>query len=191
MKIGCSKVSGGDRVAAGLVIIATGVRPNTYLARKAKFDVNRGIIVDNYLETSYRDIYAAGDVAEHNGVVYGTWSVSQYQGNIAGLNAFGKKLAFGGLPRSNTIKVLGVDLFSIGLFEPVDGSYLVKQEMVDGEFYHFVFHDGKLVGSILLGNASIGPAIKKSIESKIDFANYLSKGWLTKDIIEFMKESSA
>jgi nitrite reductase (NADH) large subunit len=178
----------GQAIPAGLVVIATGVRSNTYLARKAKLEVNRGILVNNYLETSFSHIYAAGDVAEHNGMVYGNWSVSQYQGNIAGLNAFGKKLAFGGLPRSNTIKVLGVDLFSIGQFEPVDGSYLVKEDMVNGDFFHFVFHDGKLVGSILLGNTSIGPALKKAIEGKVDFGQHLSGGSTTDEIIEFMKD---
>ncbi len=178
----------GDSIPAGLVIIATGIRPNTYLARKAELDVNRGILVNNYLETSFSDVYAAGDVAEHNGVVYGTWGVSQYQGNMTGLNALGKKLAFGGIPRSNTIKVLGVDLFSIGQFEPVDGSYLVKEDMVGDDFYHFLFHDGKLVGSILLGNTTIGPCIKKAIEGRVDFGHVLSEEGNTVELIEFIKD---
>jgi nitrite reductase (NADH) large subunit len=180
----------GDTVPAGLVILATGIRPNTYLARKLGLSVNRGIVVNNYLESSAPEVFAAGDVAEHNGVVYGTWSISQYQGNIAGMNAQGMGLAFGGLPRSNTIKVLGIDLFSIGQFEPEDGSYLVKQYSTDTAFFHFLFHDGKMQGSILLGDTSIGPQVKKAIESVTDFGTHLSKGWETGDIIEYMAESA-
>jgi nitrite reductase (NADH) large subunit len=178
----------GQTVPAELVIITTGVRPNTYLPRKAKLDVNRGILVNNYLETSLNGVYAVGDVAEHNGMVYGAWSASQYQGSIGGSNALDKKLAFGGLPRSNTIKVLGVDLFSIGQFEPIDGSYLVKTDMLNGDFHHFVFLDGKLVGSILLGNTSIGSAVKKAIEGKVDFGQLFSDEVNTHEIVEFVKE---
>jgi nitrite reductase (NADH) large subunit len=178
----------GDVLPAGLVVLATGVRPNTYLARKAGLEVNRGIIVNNYLEASAENVYAAGDVSEHNGVVYGTWSVSQYQGSIAGMNALGRGTGFGGIPRSNTIKVLGVDLFSIGQFEPVDGSYTVMQGTIDGDFYHYVFLDGKLIGSILFGDASTGSAVKKAIESGRDFGRHLSKGWKADDIRKYMEE---
>jgi nitrite reductase (NADH) large subunit len=178
----------GQTLPAGLVVITTGVRSNTYLARKANFDVNRGVLVNNYLETSFPDVYAVGDVSEHNGMVYGAWSASQYQGSIAGSNTLDKKLSFGGLPRSNTIKVLGVDLFSIGQFEPVDGSYLVKDDMVDDDFYHFVFLDGKLVGSILFGNTSIGPSVKKAIEGKADFGKVLSEDVNTNEIVDFLRD---
>jgi nitrite reductase (NADH) large subunit len=179
----------GESLPAGLVIIATGVRPNTSLARRAGLEVNRGIVVDNYLETSSSGVFAAGDVAEHNGVVYGAWSVSQYQGSIAGLNALGRRSAFGGLPRSNTVKVLGVDLFSIGQFEPLDGSYVVIQDEAEGAFYHFVFLDGRLVGSILLGDATIGPAVKKAIEGRANFSRNLSATWQAADIVRHLKES--
>jgi nitrite reductase (NADH) large subunit len=181
------ELESGETLPAGLVVITTGVRSNTYLARKANFEVNRGIVINNYLETSLPGVYAVGDVAEHNGMVYGAWSASQYQGNIAGMNTLGKKMAFGGLPRSNTIKVLGIDLFSIGQFEPVDGSYLVKDDMINNEFYHFVFLDGKLVGSILLGNTSIGPMVKKAIEGSSDFGQVLSEGSNVGDIVEYIK----
>ena len=166
-------LEGGESVEAELVILATGVRPNTFLARKAKLEVNRGIVVDNYLRTSDEHIHAAGDVAEHNGVLYGSWSVSQYQGTIAGLNAVGQKNLFGGLPRANSVKVLGLDLFSIGQFVPVDGSYMEKDLEEGGNYYHLVFQDGKLVGAILFGDAEKSTQIKKAIEDKADFSHLL------------------
>ena len=162
-----------QRLEAPLVILATGVRPNTYLARKAGLEVDKGIVVNNRLRTSDADIYAAGDVAEHNGRLYGAWAPSQYQGNIAGLNAVGIPTEFGGLPRSNALKVLGVDLMSIGRFEPEDGSYEVLAAETERAFAHFVFHDGRLVGSILMGYPSLSGVVKHAVEGGTDFSALL------------------
>lgn len=164
----------GRTMPADFVIITTGVRPDTYLARRAGLDVNDGVVVDNHLRTSIEDVYAAGDVAEHNGVLYGNWNASMYQGSIAGFNAAGVPTIFGGLPRSNMIKVLGVDLLSIGQFEVPDGSYAIVEELRGEKYFRFVFHDGHLVGAILLGDAGAGVAVKKAVEGRLDFATLLS-----------------
>ena len=104
-------------------MIATGIRSNSHLARRAGLEVNQGVVVDNLLATSHPDVFAAGDVAEHHGQVYGIWGPSQYQGSIAGMNMAGGCVEFGGIPRSNTLKVLGLDLFSIGQINPEDASF--------------------------------------------------------------------
>jgi nitrite reductase (NADH) large subunit len=163
----------GRVIAALLVILAAGVRPNTHLARRAGLDVNQGIVVNNHLMTSAAGVFAAGDVAEHNGVLYGTWAASQYQGAIAGMNAAGIATVYGGQPRSNTLKVLGLDLMSIGTFEPADGSFVVVDEQTDDHYLHFVFQDGVLVGAILFGDASRGAAVKTAIEARLDFSGLL------------------
>jgi nitrite reductase (NADH) large subunit len=103
-------LANGKTIPAELVIFAAGVRPNSYLARISGLNVNQGIIVSDTMESSVEGIYAAGDIAEHRGVLYGLWNAAMYQGVIAGMNAAGRKASFGGIPRSNTIKVLGVDL---------------------------------------------------------------------------------
>lgn len=164
----------GDTVPADVVVITTGVRPNSYLARTAGLEVNRGLIVNNRLLTSHPDVYAAGDVAEHCGVFYGNWSASQFQGGIAGMNAVGGDAEFGGIPRSNMLKVLGLDMLSIGRFEPEDGSYLVI-EGGNGAYARFVFHDGCMVGAVLLGDTSLSGGIKKAVESRKDFSSLLRK----------------
>ena len=178
-----------DRVLpADMVVIATGVRPNSYLARNAGIEVDRGIIVNDFLTTSHPKIYAAGDVAEHRGELYGTWSPSQYQGRIAGLNAAGQSVEFGGVPRSNILKVLGVDLFSIGMIQPEDASFEVYEKEVDGKYYGFIFHDTYLVGSILLGDASLTSYVKNAVESSQDFSGLLMKNPDAIDIIEFFQK---
>jgi len=178
--VGDERVAGvqltdGATVPADLVLIATGVRPNSHLARRTGLDVNKGVVVDNHLSGSHPCVLAAGDVAEHRGALYGSWAAAQYQGSIAGLNAAGVGTEFGGLPRSNTLKVLGLDLLSIGQFEPEDGSYDVLEQEKDGTYFRFVFHDGRMAGAILLGDTSLSSPLKKAIEGGEDFSGLLRK----------------
>jgi nitrite reductase (NADH) large subunit len=165
----------GTRIAADLVVLATGVRSNTHLARQAGLEVNQGIVVNNHLATSHPDVFAAGDVAEHFGQLYGIWGPSQYQGSIAGMNIAGGSVEFGGIPRSNTLKVLGLDLFSIGQVNPEDASFRIFDDESQGCYYRFVFHDNRLVGSVLLGNTKLTPAVKNAVESGRDFSVLLEK----------------
>lgn len=169
-------IEGRGVVEGELLVMATGVRSNSYLARKAGLEVNQGVVVDNHLCTSHRHVYAAGDIAEHRGVVYGTWGPSQYQGSIAGMNAAGEATEFGGIPRSNTLKVLGVDMFSIGVVTPSDASYEEKvHETDDGKYFRFLFRDSVLVGAILLGDAKLTATVTRLVEGKTDLSNLLQK----------------
>jgi len=176
-------------VPADLVVIATGVRSNSYLARMAGLEVNQGIVVDNLLRTSHPDILAAGDVAEHRGVVYGTWAPAQYQGSIAGMNALGTDVEFGGIPRSNALKVLQVELFSIGQVELEDASFSAIEQEVDGGYVRFIFRDSHLVGSILLGDATMAPQIKRAIEDHVDFSLLLRGRPTVADVVRFMQDN--
>ena len=175
-------------IPADLVVIATGVRSNSYLARIAGLDVNRGVIVDNTLRTSHPDVFAAGDVAEHRGVSYGTWAPSQFQGTIAGMNAAGLRADFAGIPRSNMLKVLGVDLFSIGQIHPGDASYEVIEEQIDGQYFYFVFRDSYMVGAILLGDTTLSAAVKQMVEKRHDCSGILQRRPRVAQILEFVAE---
>ncbi|HJN17216.1 MAG TPA: pyridine nucleotide-disulfide oxidoreductase, partial [Armatimonadota bacterium] len=132
------------------------------------------------------DVLAAGDVAEHRGVLYGNWIASQYQGKIAGMNAVGLDVEFGGIPRSNTLKVVGVDMLSIGMVEPEDGSYEVVEGEIDASYYRFVFHDGRFVGSVLLGDTSLSGAIKKAIEAKAECSGIITGECAVRDVLEHL-----
>lgn len=167
------RLQSGECVPADLVVIATGVRPNSHLARSAGLDVDKGILVNDQLATSQPNVFAAGDVAEHRGVLYGLWMPSQAQGKIAGMNAAGLAVEFGGIPRANTVKVVGTGVFSIGQFEPEDASYEVIDEEGGEQYSRFVFRDGRIVGAILLGDTGISAAVTSAVESKRDFSALL------------------
>ena len=176
----------GRSIAADMVVLATGVRSNTYLARQADLDVNMGVVVDNRLQSSVEDIYAVGDVAEHQGVMYGSWAAAQYQGKTAGLNAIGTTTEFGGIPRAHTLKVLGVGVMSVGVFQPEDGSSRVIEADDKGNYQRYVFRDGHLVGAILMGNMKLSSKVRKAIESQRDFSGVLSSNPSVMDINAFL-----
>ncbi len=164
----------GTALDADFVVLATGVRSNTHLARAAGIPVQQGVLVDDRLRTSHPDIWAAGDAAEHRGVLYGSWPAAQAQGGIAGLNAAGGAAEFGGLPRSHTLKILGLGMTSIGRIEPADGGDRVVEDEEGDRYRRFVFRDGRLAGVVLLGDTRPAAAAHRAIEQRRDFSDALA-----------------
>lgn len=161
------RLEGGEVLPADLVIISAGVRPQVELARAAGLEVKLGIVVDDRMQTSDPAVYAVGDAAEHRGVLYGTWMPAQLQGSIAGTSAVKQQAAFPGVPRANTLKVLGFDLFSIGAIAPETPADRLVEEAANGDYRGFVLRGDCLAGAILLGDASLAPAIRKAIEGQV------------------------
>lgn len=182
------QLANGTTLPAELVIITTGVRANSYTARLAGLDVHNGIVVDNHLQSSVPGILAAGDVAEHHGICYGIWGPAQFQGAIAGMNAVGERSEFGGLPRTNMLKVLGYDMFSIGRFTAEDGSDISVEAQEDDTYSFFLFHDGHLVGAILLGDTTLAAATKNAVEKRIDCSKLLKMNPQARDVLAFLGE---
>ncbi|MBF0316747.1 MAG: NAD(P)/FAD-dependent oxidoreductase [Nitrospirae bacterium] len=181
----------GAEIATDMVIVTTGVRSNTDLAGKAGLKVNNGIIVDDNMRTSDPDVYAAGDAAEHKGIIYGTWVSSMSQGSIAGTNAAGQNTEFIGIPRSNMLKVLGYDMFSIGEINPTGDDEVIEGELDDGNYYYFMFRGNLMAGAILLGSIKLSAVVKKAIEKKVDCSKLLKADKDILDVISFLKNPSA
>lgn len=175
----------GATIPADVVVIATGIRANSSLAQEAGLKVEHGVVVDGRLTTSHPDVLAAGDVAEHKGVIYGLWTASHAQGTIAGTNLAGGNAEFGGLSRSNTLKVLELDLFSIGQIAPEHGAFQVIEQEADGRYSRFVFHEDRLVGAILLGDTRLMSATKKAVEEKRDCSSLLRGSPTADAVIEY------
>jgi len=144
----------GRMIDGGLVLMATGIVPNVELAREAGLEVNRGVVVDEHLQTSAPGIYAAGDVAEFGGRVYGIIPAALEQARIAALNIAGEGAEYGGTVPSNTLHVAGIELFSVGEVDPPPEAGFEEIRDRDEErgiYKKLVFRDGRLVGAILLG----------------------------------------
>ena len=155
----------GEELSADFVVIAAGVRPNSHLARQSGLKVHGGVVVDDRMFTSDPAILAAGDVAEHRGRLYGIWPASFAQGVIAGSNAVGGHAEFNGSAPSTRIKVLDVDLFSIGQIQPEDASTKVCEDTRDGAYSALFCRDGQLVGAVLYGDTGRAGLLKEVVES--------------------------
>jgi nitrite reductase (NADH) large subunit len=161
-------------IPADLVVISAGVRANAQLARGAGLEVKNGVLVDEYMQTSQPDVYAAGDLAESQGVLYGLWAPAQAQGTVAGSSAAGAQASFHSLPPAATLKVLGIELFSIGA---VNDPAARLVDAASGQSYTgFLFKDGMMTGAILLGDAKLARPVKKAVEERQDFSQLLSQG---------------
>jgi len=173
----------GRLLPAELVVISAGVNANLELARSAGLQVNRGIMVDEHMRTSDPDIFAAGDDCEYHGRLYGLWMPAKSQGTIAGQVAAGKEAEFPGDPPSAKLKVLGIDLFSIGQFTPQEPDDTLLVDTKEGCYASFLLRGGILIGAILLGDASLANAVKKAVDTKRDFSLQLAKGSTVEDLI--------
>ncbi len=140
-KAEAAELDNGTVVEAGLVLVSAGIRPNTSLAETVKgIEVNRGVKVDEFMQTSIENIYAAGDAAEYRGLVYGIWDPSRRQGRTAGLNMAGEKTGFVQPAASHKLKVAGVNVVSAGEtdfdlkneYEVESGPHKYRKTVYDG-----------------------------------------------------------
>jgi len=155
----------GREFPARLVIVSVGVRPNSYLARRAGLKVETGVLVDDRMTTSDPAILAAGDIAEHRGLCYGIWPAAYAQGLVAAASAVGGSAEFPGLAPSSRLKVLDVDLFSIGSIHPEDASTLSVEGEVEGRYWGLFCRDGQVVGAALYGDTGDAGLFKEAVES--------------------------
>ncbi|MGV9538489.1 FAD-dependent oxidoreductase [Streptosporangium sandarakinum] len=145
----------GEVVEADLVVLACGVRPVTRLARDAGLAVARGVVVDDEMRTGDPSIFAIGECAEHDGVVYGLVAPAWEQAAVvAGLvTATDRTARYRGSRLVTRLKARGVELAAMGethLTE--DEAEIVRfSHRTRGTYRKLVIRDGRLVGAILLG----------------------------------------
>ncbi len=159
----------GEELAAGLVLVAAGVRPDVGLAREAGLAVNRGIVVDDRLSTSAPGVFAAGDCAEHRGRLYGIWPAAEAQGRAAGAAMAGEDPRYRGTIPSSTLKVADLPVLSVGEVAPAEGR---EEEVSRGEgTYRKLVRDpeGRLVGAILVGDLSERRALMQAVEATTSY----------------------
>jgi nitrite reductase (NADH) large subunit len=164
------RFKGGEEMEAQTAIIAAGVRPNIRLAAEAGLKTDKGIIVDDFLRTSHPDIFAAGDNVQHRDKIYGIIPASFNQARTVAFNIAGQEKEYTGTIPSNTLKAVGVDLTSIGLVTPEEGTTdefrkTIKEE---GIYKKIVIQNGKLIGAIWMGTKQNINEINRIILQRID-----------------------
>jgi nitrite reductase (NADH) large subunit len=152
------ELTDGRRIDADAVIFAAGIRPNVVLAKEAGIAVNRGIVVDDHLQTGAPDIFALGECAEHRGICYGLVEPAYEQARVLAQHLAGRPAAYHGSVVATNLKVSGVSVFSAGDFVGVEGSEaILLNDARGGAYKKLVISDGRLTGAVLIGD--VGDAL--------------------------------
>lgn len=167
----------GRVIESNFILVSAGIKPNITLAQETGISVNKGILANDHMETNITHIYAAGDVAEHKGRIYGIWPAAQRQGVIAGSNMAGGNEMYMGTVSSTSLKVAGIHLTSMGDILTEDKTVeQVKVKNSSKNTYKKLFiKDGKLVGAIFLGDTKNAYEMGQLMEKKVDVSKYKEK----------------
>ena len=168
-------LSNGQTIPAQAVVFAIGTQPNTELARAAGLSVNRGVCVNEYLQTSDPAIFAAGEVAELNGQMWGITAAAEEQADTIARYLNGDRLSYyTGSLSMNILKMDGLHLCSLGL--PVipagatDYEEVVFIDRAKRYYKKCIIHRDRLVGAILMGDKNEFLEYKELIHQKTELS---------------------
>ena len=162
--LGTEKVEGltfkdGTSLPCELLVVAAGIRPNAEIGTRAGLTVERAIVVDNHMRSvDDMNIYVVGECAQHRGMVYGLVAPLWDQAKVFAdhVTERNRDAAYHGSKLATKLKVMGVELASMGITEPKDerDEIIQFQEPKKGTYKKLIVRDGRLVGGILLGDIS-------------------------------------
>ena len=167
------KLKGGKKFDAGIVLIQAGIRPIIDLANEANIQTNRGIIVNEFLETSEKDTYAVGDCIEYKNQIWGIIPACMEQSKIVAASVLGlKKVDYKGTTPKSTLKIVGLELTSIGIIDPTKeegGGWeiLKKADKKDCCYQKLILKEGKLKGAILFGENKAISFVYNKMEQEV------------------------
>jgi nitrite reductase (NADH) large subunit len=168
------KLKDGRIFDTDIVLIQAGIRPTIDLAKEADIQTNKGIIVNEFLETSEKDIYAVGDCIEYKNQIWGIIPACMEQSKIVAASVLGlKKVDYKGTTPKNTLKIVGLELTSIGTIDPTKeegGAWeiLKKADKKDCCYQKLVLKGNKLKGAILFGENKAMSYVYNKMEEEVD-----------------------
>ena len=177
--LGTDRVKGirlkdGQEIDTDIVLIQAGIRPTVDLAQEANIQTNRGIIVNEFLETSGKDIYAVGDCIEYKNQIWGIIPACMEQSKIVAASVLDlKKVDYKGTTPKNTLKIVGLELTSIGIIDPSKeegGAWeiLKKADKKDCCYQKLILKESKLKGAILFGDNKALSYVYSKMEQDVD-----------------------
>lgn len=161
--LGDARVSGirfkdGQELAADLIVMAVGIRPNIQLAKDSGLHCERGIVVNDAMQTFDPTIYAVGECVQHRQAIYGLvaplWEQAKVCANHLAQMGIGH---YPGSQVSTRLKVTGIDLFSAGDFIADEGDEEIEfRDLRRGVYKKLVLRHGRIAGAVLYGDVSDG-----------------------------------
>ncbi len=183
------QLADGTVFEADMVVFCCGIASNTRLAAEAGVRVNRGIVVNEMMETTVPGVYACGDCAEYEGIVFGTWPHAAEQGRIAGANAAGEGLPYPRISASLLFHGIGTCLYAQGdtgknpalQYETVVGAgplspqtFFVNQPRHSATAYEKYFFAGdRLTGGVLIGDLSKMTRLQEGMKQRMQREEFL------------------
>lgn len=167
----------GDFLPCDTVIVAIGVRPACGFLKGSKVEVNRGVVVNDRMETKVPGIYAAGDVAEARDFFSGQknpmpiWPDAYIQGDIAGVAMAGGEKGYPGGLAMNSIELFKVPTISMGITNPLEPKEYDILTYLDQENYQYrkiVLQGNLLMGAVLVGNVDRAGIFAGLLRERID-----------------------
>ena len=178
--IGKEKVSGiklksGRVIDCDAVVFAIGTIPNIEIAREAGLTCQRGVVINDYLQTSDESIYAVGEIAEYNNFLYGFTAAAEQQAEVLARHLNGDPFAvYKGSLLMNIIKIQGVNLCSLGFVETPDSKDYEEVVFIDKAKRYYkkcIIHKDKLVGAILIGDKTEFAEFKGLMQNDLELSD--------------------
>ncbi|EEQ80784.1 nitrite reductase large subunit NirB [Staphylococcus warneri] len=176
------RLADGRVLEADLVVMAVGIRPYTEVAKAAGLEVNRGIIVNAYMQTSDPNIFAVGECAECEGKVYGLVAPLYEQGIVLADYLTQKETnGYHGSTTFTSLKVSGCDLYSAGTIEETEDIHGIEIfNSIDNHYKKVFLKDGEVVGVVLYGNTDDGSRFYNMMKKHESIEDYTLVSLLTK-----------
>ncbi|AWB45130.1 nitrite reductase large subunit [Paenibacillus sp. CAA11] len=151
---------------ADFVVMAVGIKPNVAVAKSSGIQVNRGIVVDDYMRTSAPGVYSVGECTEHRGVCYGLVAPLFEQGMVLAKHICGVETAgYEGSVVSTKLKISGVDVFSTGEFiEGPEHVVISSKDEWKRTYKKILLKDNVLVGAVLFGDVQDSATLQKLVK---------------------------
>ena len=171
----------GTETTADLVVMAIGIKPNTAIAKNSGIYVNRGIVVNDFMQTAVENIYAVGECAEHREIVYGLVAPLYEQGKMLASRICGKETTpYEGSITGTQLKVAGVDLFSAGeIFEDQTTKAIKIHNDFDGVYKKILIRDNRVVGVVLYGDTKDSTKLFRMLTKQEDISGMTSTSILS------------
>jgi len=167
------ELADGTRLPCDLFVMAIGIRPNIRLAQAAGLYCEKGIVVNDALQTEDENIYAVGECIQHRGETFGLVAPLFEQAKVCANHLSGLATAnYMTLPTATKLKVTGINLFSVGDFLGEAGTETIRyQDTAAGIYKKLVVKDDKLVGAVLYGDTADGFWYQELLEQGCDVAD--------------------
>ncbi|WP_066049231.1 nitrite reductase large subunit NirB [Robertmurraya korlensis] len=179
--LGDNRVTGlrftdGTEIETDLVVMAVGIKPNTQLAKEAGINVNRGIVVNDFMETNTQNVFAVGECAEHREITYGMVAPLYEQGKVLAQRILGLEVApYEGSVTGTQLKVSDVDLYSAGeIIDDKTTKAIKVHNEFEGIYKKILVRDNRVVGIVLYGDTKDSTKLFRMLVDKEDVSGKTS-----------------